>query len=75
MNPRQVLESERHIDLAEWGRQRAQYSRARRGRNERGAGLAECSLVQGVTQALAMRRGDGRPVGTLTSEPGAPTAA
>ncbi len=57
MNVRQALESNREIDLAEWGRQRAQYSRARRGRNERGAGLAECSLVQGVTQALAMRRG------------------
>jgi len=57
MNVRQTLESNREIDLAEWGRQRAQYSRARRGRNERGAGLAECSLVQGVTQALAIRRG------------------
>ncbi len=59
MNVRQTLESNRQIDLAEWGRQRAQYSRARRGRNERGAGLAECSLVQGVTQALAIRRGRG----------------
>ena len=58
MNVRQVLETDRSIDLAEWGRQRTQYSRARRGRNERGAGLAECSLVQGMTQALAMRRGD-----------------
>ncbi len=75
MSPRQVLESNRHIDLAEWGRQRAQYSRARRGRNERGAGLAECSLVQGVTQALALRRGDGRPGAMLTAEPKAPTAA
>jgi len=60
MNFRQPLETTTRIDLAEWGRQRAQYSRARRGRNERGAGLAECSLVQGVTQALALRR-DGQP--------------
>ena len=55
------------MDLQAWGRQRAQYSRARRGRNERGAGLAECSLVQGVTEAMALRRRD--------AEPERPTAA
>jgi len=72
MNVRQASEPDREIDLAEWGRQRAQYSRARRGRNERGAGLAECSLVQGVTQALAIRQGRGR-LGS-PPEPGTPTA-
>ncbi len=45
------------MDLHAWGRQRAQYSRARRGRNERGAALAECALVQGVTQVMALRQG------------------
>jgi len=74
MNLRQALETHSQIDLAEWARQRAQYSRARRGRNERGAGLAECSLVQGVTQALAVRHGRDR-FASLASEPEAPTAA
>jgi hypothetical protein len=44
------------MDLHAWGRQRAQYSRARRGRNERGASLGECALIQAVTQAMAVRR-------------------
>lgn len=44
------------MDLQAWGRQRAAYSRARRGRNERGAALAECALVQGITQAMAIRQ-------------------
>ncbi len=74
MNFCQALETHRQIDLAEWGRQRAQYSRARRGRHERGAGLAECSLVQAVTQALALRHGHDR-FASLTSEPEAPTTA
>jgi len=44
------------MDLHAWGRQRAQYSRARRGRKERGADLAECALVQGVTEVMALRQ-------------------
>jgi hypothetical protein len=60
VNVRQVLEATRDVDVKEWGRQRTQYSRARRGRNERGAALAECSLVQGMTEAVAIRRSRGR---------------
>ena len=44
------------MDLHAWGRQRAQYSRARRGRNERGAALGECALIQAVTQAMGVRQ-------------------
>jgi hypothetical protein len=44
------------MDLHAWGQQRAQYSRARRGRNERGAALGECALIQAVTQAMAVRQ-------------------
>ena len=61
------------IDLQAWGRQRAQYSRARRGRNERGAALAECSLVQGMTQAMALRQG--RPPDLSVAEPDTQSAA
>ena len=52
------------MDLHAWGRQRAQYSRARRGRNERGASLAECALNQGITQAMSVR-GVTRPLTTV----------
>ena len=44
------------MDLHACCRQRAQYSRARRGRNERGAALGECALIQAVTQAMGMRQ-------------------
>ncbi|HEV3401051.1 MAG TPA: hypothetical protein VG078_04445 [Acidimicrobiales bacterium] len=44
------------MDLHAWGRQRAQYSRARRGRHERGAALGECALIQAVTQAMGVRQ-------------------
>lgn len=44
------------MDLHAWGRQRAQYSRARRGRNERGAALGECALIQGITEAMGLRQ-------------------
>ena len=55
------------MDLHAWGQQRAQYSRARHGRNERGATLAECALIQGITQAMQIRgvtrpRATARPV-------------
>ncbi len=62
------------IDRQVWGRQRAQYSRARRGRNERGASLAECSLVQNLTQALALRQ-RGRRLGAPVAESDTPMAA
>jgi hypothetical protein len=43
------------MNLHAWGRQRAEYSRARHGRGERGASLVECALIQGVTQAMGVR--------------------
>ncbi len=52
------------MDLHAWGQQRAQYSRARRGRNERGASLAECALIQGITEAMRIR-GVTRPLTTV----------
>ncbi|HEX2192727.1 MAG TPA: hypothetical protein VHH09_05995 [Acidimicrobiales bacterium] len=52
------------MDLHAWGQQRAQYSRARHGRNERGASLVECALIQGITQAMQLR-GVTRPLTTV----------
>jgi hypothetical protein len=52
------------MDLQAWGQQRAQYSRARHGRNERGASLVECALIQGITQAMRVR-GVTRPLTTI----------
>ena len=52
------------MDLHAWGQQRAQYSRARHGRNERGASLVECALIQGVTEAMGVR-GTTRPLATV----------
>ncbi len=52
------------MDLHAWGQQRAQYSRARHGRNERGASLVECALIQGITQAMEVR-GVTRPLTTI----------
>ena len=43
------------MNLSAWAEQRARYSRARRGRNERGATVAECALVAGAAQALGLR--------------------
>ena len=65
------------MDLHAWGQQRAAYSRARRGRNERGATVAECALIQGVTQAMALR-GTSRPLApcpVFGSDQSQPTAA
>jgi hypothetical protein len=61
------------MDLHAWGRQRAQYSRARRGRNERGAILSECALVQGITEAMAVRQGIARPSAAARPRLDAPT--
>ncbi|MGI9023880.1 MAG: hypothetical protein ACR2HV_11740 [Acidimicrobiales bacterium] len=52
------------MDLHAWGQQRAAYSRARRGRTERGAAMGECALIQGVTQAMGMR-GASLPLATF----------
>ncbi len=52
------------MDLHAWGQQRAQYSRARHGRNERGASLVECALIQGITEAMRIR-GVTRPLATV----------
>jgi hypothetical protein len=52
------------MDLHAWGQQRAQYSRARHGRNERGASLVECALIQGITQVMQLR-GVTRPLTTV----------
>ncbi len=56
------------MDLHAWGQQRAQYSRARHGRNERGASLVECALIQGITQAMQIR-GVTRPLATVRPVP------
>jgi hypothetical protein len=45
------------MNLSAWAEQRARYSRARRGRHERGATVAECALVAGAAQALGLRAG------------------
>lgn len=50
------------MDLHAWGRQRAQYSRARHGRDERGASVGECALIQAVSEAMAMRMTPRLPV-------------
>jgi len=39
------------MNLHAWAEQRARYSRARHGRNERGASLFECALIAAVAQA------------------------
>lgn len=47
-----------------WAQQKARYSRAKRGRNERGAALVECALLEAAALALGRRsaaQGAGRP--------------
>jgi hypothetical protein len=43
------------IDLALWGKERLEYSKARRGRHERGAALGECALVAAMAQTMSVR--------------------
>ena len=43
------------MNLSAWAEQRAKYSRARHGRNERGAILAECALVEAMARAVGHR--------------------
>ncbi|MFN2505332.1 MAG: hypothetical protein ABR540_14095 [Acidimicrobiales bacterium] len=41
--------------MSAWAEQRACYSRARRGRFERGAQLGECALIEAMAFALGRR--------------------
>ncbi len=38
------------MNLHAWAEQRAKYSRAKHGRNERGAALVECALIAATAQ-------------------------
>ena len=60
-------------NLHAWATQRATYSRARHGRDERGASLFECALVVATAQAKGVRN---RRYATPAVETlGAPAAA
>ena len=43
------------MDIRAWAEQRVCYSRARRGRFERGAQIGECGLVEAMAFAMARR--------------------
>ena len=60
------------MNLSAWAQQRAGYSKARHGRNEKGASLGECAAVVATATALGIRgeRGFGHLGGAAT-----PTAA
>ena len=45
------------MDMRAWAQQRVCYSRARRGRFERGAQIGECGLVEAMAMAMARRQG------------------
>jgi hypothetical protein len=45
------------MDIRAWAEQRVCYSRARRGRFERGAQIGECGIVQAMAFAMARRQG------------------
>lgn len=60
------------IDLALWGTERVEYSKARHGRLERGAALGECALVAAMTQAMTIRSA---PAAVTTETPAADEAA
>ena len=44
------------MDFRAWAEQRVRYSRAKRGRFERGAQIGECGLVEAMAFALARRQ-------------------
>jgi hypothetical protein len=44
-----------------WAQQKARYSRAKRGRNERGASLVECALLEAAARALGHRAAQTAP--------------
>jgi hypothetical protein len=54
------------MNLQAWAAQRARYSRAKRGRNERGATVVECALIQAAAEALGVRT---RPRPAIQSTP------
>ncbi|MDQ4132207.1 MAG: hypothetical protein M3179_03150 [Actinomycetota bacterium] len=54
------------MDLSAWAAQRARYSRAKRGRNERGATVVECALIQAAAEAMGVRM---RPRPAVESAP------
>ena len=60
------------MDWNAWAQQRVQYSRARRGRYERGAQLGECALVEAMAFALGRQA---RRHEALAVTPGSATAA
>ena len=43
------------MNLHAWAEQRAKYSRAKHGRNERGAALVECALIAAMAQVKGVR--------------------
>ncbi len=43
------------MNLHAWAEQRAKYSRAKHGRDERGASLVECALITAVAQAKGLQ--------------------
>ena len=43
------------MNLHAWAEQRAKYSRAKHGRDERGAALVECALVAAMAQVKGFR--------------------
>ena len=70
------------MNLHAWAEQRAKYSRAKHGRNDRGASLFECALVAAMAQVKAVHNGryaTSPPVATLgtraAAEPARPAAA
>lgn len=54
------------MNLQAWAAQRARYSRAKRGRNERGATVVECALIQATAEAMGVRM---RPRPAVDSTP------
>lgn len=60
------------MDLSAWAHQRARYSRARRGRFERGATVGECAMVAAVAQAMALRASGWKAADTGAGTAGAP---
>jgi hypothetical protein len=58
------------VDIRAWAEQRVCYSRARRGRFERGAQIGECGLVEAMAFAIARRQAWGSaPVGLPAPAP------
>ena len=69
------------MDFRAWAEQRVCYSRARRGRFERGAQIGECGLVEAMAFAMARRQASRELLAGLAPQegiaplPAAPSAA